>query len=123
MSAAATVAPTSAIASAVARPIPAPAPVTNTTLSCKIAIPSLPPFLDLAAIHAAGPVAVELNLHSCRAVPLGRQILITRGWLQGFALCILQAKPRREERNAEMAGNGAPTRHGPWEHCVGAGLG
>src|SRR5215471_9123351 len=38
MSATATLAPPSAIASAVARPIPAPAPVTSTTLSCKIGI-------------------------------------------------------------------------------------
>jgi hypothetical protein len=49
MSAAATVAPTSAIASAVARPIPAPAPVTNTILSCKIDMFFLPRFLDAAA--------------------------------------------------------------------------
>jgi len=42
--------------------------------------------------------------------------------LQGFARCNLQAKPEREERNAEMAGTRPPARHGVWERRVGAGL-
>ena len=41
--------------------------------------------------------------------------------LQGFARCNLQAKPEREERNAEMAGTRPPARHGVWERRVGAG--
>jgi hypothetical protein len=42
--------------------------------------------------------------------------------LQGFARCNLQAKPEREERNAEMVGTGPPARLGVWERRVGAGL-
>src|SRR4051794_1518470 len=42
ISVAATEAPDSAMARAVARPIPVPAPVTSTTLSCKIDMSSLP---------------------------------------------------------------------------------
>jgi len=40
--------------------------------------------------------------------------------LRGDALCNLQAKPEREERNAEMAGTGPPPRHGVRDR-VGAG--
>src|SRR6266851_844007 len=34
-----------------------------------------------------------------------------------------QAKPEREERNAEMAGTGPPLRYWTWERRVGARLG
>src|SRR5271166_6594998 len=58
MSAAATVAPASAIANAVARPIPAPAPVTNTTLSCKIDMSFLPHRLSRTRHNRVGPAIV-----------------------------------------------------------------
>src|SRR5215831_8774199 len=62
MSAAATLAPASPIARAVARPIPAPAPVTNTTLSSRIGMSVLPHMRSRARDNRVGAAIVAKPL-------------------------------------------------------------
>src|SRR5215831_9997801 len=65
--------------------------------------------------------------HVTRGVAVEERILVilirniaTKGGALLF--CNLQARPEREERNAEMLGTDVPTRRGGWEHRVGAKL-